>query len=154
MINSLHSKRKQKGLAAIEAMITLPLLFLFFFAIGELGRAMYQYNQLNTLVRNACRYLATVSSVEPSGDVLLTDAQKNIASGLAVYGLSTGATARLNGLTTNDISITTTAGSDTITVSATYNWTPIFSSTMAGNYGQTVDYGFPLTATISMRALP
>ncbi|WP_035415807.1 TadE/TadG family type IV pilus assembly protein [Ferrimonas kyonanensis] len=153
MKTNARSLNKQQGLAAIEAMITLPILFLFFFAIGELGRVMYQYNQLNSIARNACRYLINNAKPGTTSLIDLTDAVQSQAKDLAVYGTTGGSTSLLSGFSVNDISISVPAGTDVITVTATYNWTPIFNGNLAGDYGTTVDYSFPLTATISMRAL-
>ncbi|WP_417345652.1 TadE/TadG family type IV pilus assembly protein [Ferrimonas sp.] len=149
------TRSKQRGVAAIEAMVTLPLLFLLFFGVGELGRLMYQYNQLNSVVRDACRYLASQAYTDSNGasDLTLQATTQNIAKALALYGKSSGTTPLLSGLTADDISIAISGG-DLITVTATYNWAPIFSGDLAGNYGEPLDYNFPLTATISMRAIP
>ncbi|WP_028110268.1 TadE/TadG family type IV pilus assembly protein [Ferrimonas futtsuensis] len=149
------TRSKQRGVAAIEAMVTLPLLFLLFFGVGELGRLMYQYNQLNSVVRDACRYVAAkaISANNGASDLVVQPELQNTAKALALYGKSSGTTPLLTGLQADDISITVSGG-DLITVTATYNWTSIFSGNLAGNYGETVDYNFPLTATISMRAIP
>ncbi|TKB49964.1 pilus assembly protein [Ferrimonas sediminicola] len=143
---------KQRGVAAIEAMVTLPLLFLLFFAVGELGRLLYQYNQLNSLIRDASRYVASQALLGSGGDQTLKPETVSTARDLALYGKVGGTTPLLSGMTADNIDIT--LNGDLITITATYNWVPIFNGDLAGNYGQTLDYGFPLVASISMRAIP
>ena len=43
-------KRAQRGIAAIEMAITLPVLLLLLVGTAELGRAFYQYNELTKLL--------------------------------------------------------------------------------------------------------
>lgn len=95
-MTSLHNMRKQKvlkqrGAVAVEfALLVIPMLVMVF-GITEFGRAMYQYNTLVKLTRDATRYLTT----QAAGVGITT------AKCYAVYGNSgcTGA-ALLPGLTT------------------------------------------------------
>lgn len=57
-MNRLPGKR-QKGVAAIEFAILVPMMLLMVFGITEFGRAFYQYNTLVKSVRNGVRYLST-----------------------------------------------------------------------------------------------
>jgi Flp pilus assembly protein TadG len=82
---------KQNGAAAVEfALLIIPMLVMVF-GITEFGRAMYQYNTLVKLTRDATRYLTTQAAGAGVG----------AAQCLAVYGNSacTGPTL-LEGLTT------------------------------------------------------
>lgn len=49
---------KQRGVAAVEFALVLPILLIAVFGITELGRALYQYNALVKATRDAVRYLA------------------------------------------------------------------------------------------------
>jgi Flp pilus assembly protein TadG len=49
---------QQKGVAAVEFAILLPLLLLIVFGITEFGRALYAYNTLVKATRDAARYYA------------------------------------------------------------------------------------------------
>jgi len=48
----------QRGIAAVELAIVLPLLLAIVFGVTELGRAMYQYDALTKAARGAARYLS------------------------------------------------------------------------------------------------
>jgi len=49
---------RQRGIAAVELAIVLPLLLAIVFGVTELGRAMYQYDALTKAARAAARYLS------------------------------------------------------------------------------------------------
>lgn len=96
---SLYQMRKQKiqqkGAAAVEfGLLIMPMLVMVF-GITEFGRAMYQYNTLVKLTRDATRYLTTQAA----------GAGVSTAQCYAVYGNSgcTGPTL-LPGLTTAMVS--------------------------------------------------
>ena len=58
MYNASHRfglKRGQRGIAAIEMVITLPVLLLLLVGMAELGRAFYQYNTLTKSIRAGIR---------------------------------------------------------------------------------------------------
>jgi len=69
---------RQRGVAAIEFAIVLPLLLSLAFGATELGRAIYTYNTLDKTVRDAARHL----SQHGPGD---TQIQAE-ATCLAIYG--------------------------------------------------------------------
>lgn len=88
---------QQRGVAAVEFAILLPMLLLIVFGITEFGRALYYYNTLVKASRDAARYVMTQ---QPGGGA---DAA---AQCLAVYG-NTGCTgsALAPGLTTAMVSV-------------------------------------------------
>jgi len=53
--------KPQRGVAAVEFAILIVPLLLMLFGVTEYGRAIYQYNTLSKSVRDATRYLTTVS---------------------------------------------------------------------------------------------
>ena len=55
-------KYKQRGVAAVELALILPLLLAICFAVTEFGRAIYTYNTLAKSTRDASRYLSTQAS--------------------------------------------------------------------------------------------
>lgn len=68
---------QQRGVAAVEFAILLPLLLLIVFGTTEFGRALYAYNTIVKGTRDAARY---VMMQQPGGGA---DA---VAKCLAVYG--------------------------------------------------------------------
>ena len=62
MTQRLQSKTSQRGVAAVEFAIMLSFVLVpLTFGITELGRATYQYNTMTKGVRDAARYLSTVT---------------------------------------------------------------------------------------------
>lgn len=57
-------RKRQRGVAAVEFGILIIPLILMLFGLTEYGRAIYQYNTLAKSVRDATRYLSTVSPGE------------------------------------------------------------------------------------------
>lgn len=70
---------RQRGVAAIEFAILVPVMLLIVFGTTEFGRAFYQYNTLTKSVRDGVRYL----SMHASGT------GHDVAACLAVYGNQT-----------------------------------------------------------------
>jgi Flp pilus assembly protein TadG len=68
---------QQRGVAAVEFAILLPLLLLIVFGITEFGRALHYYNTIVKATRDAARYAMTQ---QPGGGA---DA---VTQCLAVYG--------------------------------------------------------------------
>ena len=96
----------QKGVAAVEFAILLPVLVLICFGITEYGRAMYQYDALTKSVRNAVRYM---SQQAPNG----TTAQ-GVARCLAVHGnRDCGGASLVPGLTTSMVLISNASSQPT-----------------------------------------
>jgi Flp pilus assembly protein TadG len=60
MMNFVHFKNRQQGVAAVEFGILIIPLTLMLFGLTEYGRAIYQYNTLAKATRDATRYLSTV----------------------------------------------------------------------------------------------
>ena len=83
-------KTRQKGTAALEFALILPLLILLTMITTEFGRAIFEYNTVVKSVRNATRYLA----------VQTPNTKTTEAKNLVVYGNTTGTgTALARGLT-------------------------------------------------------
>jgi Flp pilus assembly protein TadG len=118
--------RRQRGAAAIEFALILPLLLLLAMITTEFGRAIYQYNTIVKSVRQAARYL----SVQPPNTNVAQ------AKNLVVYGNVAGTgTPLVTGLAVSQVSIPawTLTGSDplinTVTVTVTgYKFTSLFVS--------------------------
>ena len=53
----LPAARRSRGMAAVEFVITVPLLLLVMLVVVELGRAFVQYDTLSYSVRNSARFV-------------------------------------------------------------------------------------------------
>ena len=115
--------RDERGLQLVEAAIVIPIFLILFAATAEFGRFFYEYTTLSKAVRVGGRYLTTLH---------LTDANKDTAKNLIVYGTPTaGTTPILNGLDKSDVVITQVGDNPvlpkTITIQITgYQYEPIF----------------------------
>ncbi|ACX52170.1 TadE family protein [Ammonifex degensii KC4] len=69
--------REEKGQAAVELALTLPLLLLILFALVEFGRVFFAY----LVITNAAREGARLAAVGGS-DVAIVDRVKDAAAGL------------------------------------------------------------------------
>src|SRR5690606_4743333 len=108
-MNSL-SIRKSSGIAAVEFLITLPLLLLIFSGIVEFGNAFLRYNTLSKAVQNGVRIsvvdvYGSSNSAEVSDDTLI----KNVV----VYGNKEGTgTKVLSTLSVDDVTVTRETATD------------------------------------------
>ncbi len=142
----------QRGLAAVEFTIVVPIMLFLMLATGEFGRMLYQYNILTQCARDAARYLSNHARSGTTELIYLTDSLKDDTDTIFVYGDLSASTPRLPNLDLSTISYS--ASGDFITVSASYNWQPMFSSTLfspTGNGG--IDLSFAMQTNYTMRAL-
>jgi Flp pilus assembly protein TadG len=143
---------RQRGIAAVEFAIALPVLLILLIATAELGRMLSQYDTLNKSVRDGARYLA--SNALQAGVMTVTAAEQTATRNLVVTGNVNGTgTALLPGLTASNV---TASGSTSgyVTVSASYTYQPILTASLPMfGYHSSVSLDIPLTATVVMRAL-
>lgn len=143
---------RQRGVAAVEFTIALPVLLILLMATADLGRMLSQYNTLNKSVRDGARYLA--SNALQAGVMTVTAAEQTATQNLVVTGNVNGSgTALLPGLTASNV---TASGSTSgyVTVSASYTYQPILAAGLPMfGYHSTVSLAIPLNATVVMRAL-
>lgn len=96
---------RRSGSAMVELALSGTLLFTCLFGTLEFGLAFYDYNLVQSAVRNAARYGSLSAYDLPGGT-----AWKQQVTNMAVYGDPDGATDRpplLSGLTTNMIQVST-----------------------------------------------
>jgi Flp pilus assembly protein TadG len=153
-LHKLGLKRTQRGVAAIEMAITLPVLLLLLVATAELGRAFYQYNTLSKSIRNAVRYLSTEAIEGESGVIDLTDAKVTATKNLVVYSnTSGGGEPIIASLDLADV-IVTEVDSTHVEVAVSFAYQPMFLSIPTFGYsGSGIDTGFTLSSAATMRAL-
>lgn len=90
---------KQRGVAAVEFAILLPLLLFIVFGITEFGRALYSYNTIVKATRDAARFYSTQQPGNPP-------TAENSIKNLAVYGNTAGTGSPLApGLTTDMVTL-------------------------------------------------
>lgn len=125
-----HAVSGQKGVAAIEMAVMLPLLILIFTGLVEYGRLMWHYDALAKATRDAARFLADepldsnnkipVSSISDARNMV-----GNAATAAGVEGL----------VTADDVDVTCVPAGcvtpHTVTVSVSYpfaigGWVPVF----------------------------
>lgn len=143
---------RQKGLAAVEATIVLPVMLLMMMAIGEFGRLLYEYNTLTKAVRAGAR-TASVSPNPGNFDVsLVQDKTRN----MILYGQETvGSKTVLPGLKAEDINVSSTMidGETYVQIHVSYDWQPMFGDSFNTFFGNTISLNFPLETSMVMRAL-
>lgn len=100
----------QRGLAAIEFALLLPILLILAFAAIDFGRLLYQYDTLSKSTRDAAKYVAR--TVKPAANALpedITAYNTTVAQAmnLALCGTiaACGGSALVDGLTATNIAI-------------------------------------------------
>lgn len=150
----MNKRKRQYGVAVIEMVAITPLLLLLLLGIGELGKALAQYNALNKSVREAARYVSGAALLGTTGTVFISPQLEAETRNLAVYGNIDGnGSPRLPALAVEHISIADQGGS-LILVQADYPYQPIFSR--LETFGYSADQstsGITLIASVTMRAL-
>lgn len=138
-------RRRQKGLAAVELVIGLPILLLLLVGVVEVARAFVEMNTLTKSIRVGARYASTLSQMSGCGPVMA--AQDNVKH-IVVYGtLKTGAASLIDSLSTTDVTVNC-ENNLFVTVSATYTFQPIFADKIP--YSD-VSLALPMNAATVMR---
>lgn len=145
---------RQRGLAAAEAAIVLPLLLLLFLATAELGRALLHHNTLTKSVRDGARYLAANVVDDFTSTIDVTPETETRSKNLARYGNihGTGSTLLpdyLDGHLAVDI-----PDAEHVTLVANYPFQPMLFNTLPTfGYGDGVNLLFTMQASVTMRAM-
>jgi Flp pilus assembly protein TadG len=143
-----------RGIATVELAIALPVVLLLLTATVEVGRLLSQYDTLTKSVRDAARYLAANALQGTTGVVNITPQVQSATTNLAVTGNANGTGGSLlPGLVSANVTVTN-LGAGYVSVSAAYTYQPILGATLPTfGYGPATALGFPLNATVVMRAL-
>lgn len=119
---------KQKGLAALEFIITLPVLLMLAVLVIDVGHALIQYTQVNKALQNGIRYAVvdTYGTLD-FGSIADEDKIKNVV----VYGTPTVSGTpdpTLDFLGLDDVSLVyPTPITKEVTLNASFTYTPFFS---------------------------
>jgi Flp pilus assembly protein TadG len=154
-MNRKHIGRtKQRGVAAIEFAIVVPLCLFLFLAVSEFGRAIWQYNTLTHAIRDAVRYAAS-NALQGQAQVVNVDAQLISEVGnVAAFGMPVGsAIPLLPGLTPANFTVTNEGGG-IISVTATYPYQPLLGAVLPQvMQSGTINSAFTMRAQVTMRAI-
>ncbi|MBR9885635.1 MAG: pilus assembly protein [Oceanospirillales bacterium] len=156
-------RQRQRGIAAVEMTLVLPVLLLLMLATAEVGRMLYQYNTLTKAQRSGVRLLATQLNYGqqdslnecPTLGGTLPNNLINRASNLIVYGSELGgATPVLPGLAVADVGFCAVPALNEVQIRVQYDFTPmLFNSLPTFGIGDPIPIDFPLDSAISMRVL-
>jgi Flp pilus assembly protein TadG len=144
---------RQRGIALVETVITLPFLLFVMLAASEFTFAFVQHTTLTKAVRDGVRYAAE-EAIDGTLTFNLTAAIQNDTRRLVVYGNTAGAgTPAAAGLTVGDVTVTD-IGNNIVEVSLTYPYTGILGTVLPSfGYGPNISLLFNMGATVAMRAL-
>ncbi|MDF4696816.1 pilus assembly protein, partial [Vibrio parahaemolyticus] len=142
-------KNYQRGLAAVEFILVLPVLLMLSVLVIDVCRAFIQYTEVNKALQNGARY-AVVDTYGTLDFDSIAD-ETNIKN-VVVYGTpSASSTPIIDYIAVGDIVITPpTSTNKMVTLSATYNYVPIFSTLPFSS----TSLQFSIGATTSMRTGP
>ncbi|WMC11892.1 pilus assembly protein [Oceanimonas pelagia] len=147
---------KQKGLAAVEATIVLPLMLLLMLAIGEFGRALYQYATLTQALRGGALSMDRMGTYV---DNPTTRAEKeNTVKNIIVYGNAAGSgNPVLQGLSKSNVTFSgiyelpVDSGNYYSDISISYSWQPIFGNEFNTFVAGSMSLDFPLNTSMTVR---
>lgn len=145
---------RSRGVAAVEFVITAPLLIFVMLATAEVGRAFVHYDTLSYSLRNSARFVTENALTGTSGVVGLSDAVVRQAQNLAVFGnvVGTGSRVLPNFQTTH---VTVTGGGGLVQVAATYPYQPMIGSVLPtfGFTAGSIPLSFGMSIVVTMRAV-
>lgn len=147
--------RRIRGVAAVEFVVTMPLVLLLMLGGAELGRVFVHYTQLSHLVRDAARYVSENSINGTTGVVSISSTTVNRARNLAVYGNIAGSgSPKLPQYQTSHVQVVN-AGGDNIRVASTYPYQPMLGAILPGfGFGSgSIPMSFDMHIAVTMRAI-
>lgn len=154
-LRQMQGPRRQRGLAAVEFVVTAPFILFLLLAGAEVGRAFVHYATLSYSVRDSARYVSEHSITGTTGVVGLSALTITRAQNLAVYGniLGTGAP-RLPNYRLSQIQVVD-AGGDNVRVTATYPYQPMLGPVLPGfGFGSgSVPLNLNMQIAVTVRAI-
>ena len=149
-------KARQRGAVLVEMAFVTPILLVLLLATADLTRAFIEHNTVTKAVRNGARYVAANALEGTTGLVNIDATLRTETQNLVVFGsINGGASPVVPGLTPANITVVQIAGTDDITVSATYALGGLLGPVLPINLyrGNTISTARTLRATVTMRAL-
>ncbi len=139
---TLNMRKKQRGLAAVEFLISVPLLMIILAGITEFGTALIRYNTLNQMASDGARYAVSEIYGTASSDQI---ADPTAIKNMVLYGDPDGGTTPLiANLTADNIQIV--KENKYVTITITYPYEPVLSTLLAD-----LNLDFNLTTSAIMR---
>lgn len=118
----MRIRKNQKGYAAVEFTLALPIFLFFICVISEMGRLYIQYTTITKAVYNGARFAVQETYGDKSFDEI---ADTGAIINMVLYGSKTaGSTKVLSTLSTGDISVNHSGGY--VTVAVNYQYQPLF----------------------------
>jgi len=149
---------RTRGAVLVEMALVTPILLVLLLVTADLTRAFIDHNTVTKAVRNGARYVAAKAFDGTTGLVNIDATLRIETQNLVVFGSTAppgGATPVVPGLTPANITVAQIAGTDDITVTATYALGGLFGPVLPINFysGNTIGATRSLRATVTMRAL-
>lgn len=145
---------RQQGLAVVEFTLLLPILLILLLGLTELGRALYQYSQLEKISRDTARFVVNDRG-GTTGLLNLTADDIAKAKALAIGG-DGNSQSLLPGLTADNVTITALTDK-LVKVEIRYRFSPmLFGDTLRlplFGLADDISLQFDLVSSSVMRAL-
>lgn len=147
---------KSSGIIVIEFAVSMLVVVFMLLIVAELGRIFYSYNVVTQSVRNGARYLSE-NALTPARVLDLNGTVLGETNNIVVTGQLNNGTPLLPGYNASNISISSAvlSGSSNpyVTVAASYNYIPLFSSIPNFWAGNNFNFQITLDAANTMRAI-
>ena len=140
----------------VEMVVVTPLLLLLVLGVGEIGKAIIEYNTLTKSVRDAARLVAGRGLLGTTGTVMVTPDLEAEVKNLVVFGNAIGSGAPLlKTLSTDHVSVSVAdAANNLILVQADFPYDPLIGPALQSfGYGSETSMTGILSASVVMRAL-
>jgi Flp pilus assembly protein TadG len=150
--SGFRGPRRSRGVAAVEFVVSVPVLLFVMLAAAEIGRAFVQYDTLSYSVRSGARY-ATENVIQgTSGAIDVGDVADETAN-LVVYGTpSGGGTPCLPGFAPGDVTVLN-AGGGNVEVIGEYGYDPMLKIVLPTFGGTGPTSMFTMRIAITMKAI-
>ena len=150
----MTARRRQRGLAVVEATLALPVLLVVMMPIVEIGRAFVQYAELSHRVRAATRYVAELALSGTTGVPVITAELATAATNLVVYGSTVvGGPVTIPGLSSAEVTVSLTADNQ-VNVAVTHPYQSLVAGLLPGlGFGADIVTAITMTMTATQRPL-
>jgi len=152
---AMRVPRRCRGVAAVEFVITAPLLIFLMLAAAEVGRAFVHYDRLSYSIRSSARFVSENAIEGTTGVVSLSGSMIAEARCLAVHGnVACSGDRVLPNFQTRHVTVAS-AGNDNIRVTASYPYQSMLGAVLPtfGLGGGSIPLAFNMRIVVTMRAI-